>query len=131
MTHDVCSFLTNFLVFTVHHSSSVTYFPLTLSFFYSTVYKSFCKFFKEILENRFVVMANHGRGWSHSGRITKSVDRQRCRVSFREHTTSYHTHPHPPHPHTPHSYVHSGSSVSTSLPQRGLRLLRRNRCLET
>ena len=45
--------------------------------------------------------------------------------------SEHHTHPHPPHVHTPHSHVHSGSSVSATLPQRGLQLLRRNRGLQT
>ena len=42
----------------------------------------------------------------------------------------YHTHPHPHHDHGLHSHLHSGSSVSADLPQRGLRLLRMNWCME-
>jgi hypothetical protein len=36
----VCVHLENFIGFTVQHSSIVTFFPLTLAFFYSTVIKS-------------------------------------------------------------------------------------------
>ncbi len=102
-------------------------------------------------------MTRKGRSWIHSGRITKAVDRQRWWTVFREHTTTCthyelsrtssvltpSTYPRfslslalrsfgfllnsTPTGLTPHSHVHSGSLVSASLPQRGLRLLRRNR----
>ena len=39
-THNTCVHFESFITFAVHHSSSVTFFPLTLDFFHSGVIKS-------------------------------------------------------------------------------------------
>jgi hypothetical protein len=75
----MCVYFVSFTGFTVHHNSSVTFFPLTLAFFYSAVIKSiFCLSKKITVERRLVFHLTNSP--KHS-LVSSMVERMYCPLS--------------------------------------------------